>query len=204
MRFFLIDKITRWNVGSDAEAVKNVTLSEDFFDDHFPRRPVMPGVLMIEGMAQLSGLLLEASLAKKSGHDAKAVLTVLERTEFRKPVGPGDVLTYRASVIAVNKNGGKASAETLCDGQVVRHCAQSYRRSPRQEPGEPAHPIENRSIQPTRDRHLVQLGRDVPGVTRHLCADLDQLLAQSRRAGISVRCSALVRSAHLDCLFRGS
>ena len=119
MRFFLIDKITRWNVGSDAEAVKNVTLSEDFFDDHFPRRPVMPGVLMIEGMAQLSGLLLEASLAEKCGHDAKAVLTVLERTKFRKPVGPGDVLTYRARVVAVNRNGGKASAEALCDGQVV-------------------------------------------------------------------------------------
>ncbi len=45
MRFFLIDRITRWEVGSVAEAVKNVALSEDFFDDHFPRRPVMPGVL---------------------------------------------------------------------------------------------------------------------------------------------------------------
>ncbi|MHC4715804.1 MAG: hotdog family protein, partial [Planctomycetota bacterium] len=79
MRFFLIDRITRWDVGSAAEAVKNVALSEDFFDDHFPRRPVMPGVLIIEGMAQLSGLLLEASLAEKYGKDAKAVLSVLER-----------------------------------------------------------------------------------------------------------------------------
>ena len=119
MRFFLIDKITRWQVGSDAEAVKNVTLSEDFFDDHFPRRPVMPGVLMIEGMAQLAGLLLEASLAAKFDEDAKAVLTVLERTKFRKPVLPGDVLTYRARVVSVNRAGGKASAEALCDGRVV-------------------------------------------------------------------------------------
>ena len=62
MRFFLIDRITQWLVGTSAEAVKNVALSEDFFDDHFPRHPVMPGVLILEGMAQLSGLLLEASL----------------------------------------------------------------------------------------------------------------------------------------------
>ena len=70
MRFFLIDKISRWEVGALAEGTKNVALSEDFFDDHFPRRPVMPGVLVIEGMAQLSGLLLEASLQAKYAKNA--------------------------------------------------------------------------------------------------------------------------------------
>jgi 3-hydroxyacyl-[acyl-carrier-protein] dehydratase len=70
MRFFLIDRITKWQVGITAEAIKNVALSEDFFDDHFPRRPVMPGVLIIEGMAQLSGLLLEATLKEKYDRDA--------------------------------------------------------------------------------------------------------------------------------------
>ena len=59
MRFFLIDKIKDWQVGKSAVAIKNIALSEDFFDDHFPRRPVMPGVLILEGLAQLSGLLLE-------------------------------------------------------------------------------------------------------------------------------------------------
>ena len=72
MRFFLIDRITSWEIGVTAEATKNVALSEDFFDDHFPRRPVMPGVLILEVMAQLSGLLLEASLADKYGTDAKS------------------------------------------------------------------------------------------------------------------------------------
>ena len=119
MRFFMIDRITCWEVGRTAEAIKNVALSEDFFDDHFPRRPVMPGVLMIEGMAQLAGLLLEASLTAAHNCDAKALLTVLERTKFREMVRPGDTLTYRASVISVNRNGGKASAEALCNGRVV-------------------------------------------------------------------------------------
>jgi 3-hydroxyacyl-[acyl-carrier-protein] dehydratase len=119
MRFFLIDKITNWQVGRSAEAVKNVALSEDFFDDHFPRRPVMPGVLMIEGMAQVSGLLLEASLQEKYGASAKAVLTVIERTKFRDLVRPGDSLVYRTEIVALNENGGKASAEALRDGKPV-------------------------------------------------------------------------------------
>ena len=119
MRFFLIDKITRWDVGVGAEAIKKVALSEVFFDDHFPRRPVMPGVLIIEGMAQISGLLLEASLKDKYNLDGKAVLTVLERTKFRDMVRPGDTLTYETKVVSVNKSGGKVSAKAMRDGKVV-------------------------------------------------------------------------------------
>jgi 3-hydroxyacyl-[acyl-carrier-protein] dehydratase len=119
MRFFLIDRITKWDVGQAAEAIKNVSLSEDFFDDHFPRRPVMPGVLMIEGMAQISGLLLEATLSQKYGKDAKAVLTLLERTKFRGLVRPGDTLTYQTEVTALNENGGKVSVQAISDSKQV-------------------------------------------------------------------------------------
>ncbi|MBE0535042.1 MAG: beta-hydroxyacyl-ACP dehydratase [Phycisphaerae bacterium] len=119
MRFFLIDKITEWQVGERAGAVKNVALSEDFFDDHFPRRPIMPGVLIVEGMAQLSGLLLEAGLKQKYGQSAKAILTVLERTKFREMVRPGDTLTYRVEVAALSRSGGKTSAQAICGGRTV-------------------------------------------------------------------------------------
>ncbi len=119
MRFFLIDRIIRWEVGKTAEAVKNVALSEDFFDDHFPRRPVMPGVLLIEGMAQLAGLLVEASLKERESREAKAVLTVLERTKFRAMVRPGDTLCYRAELVSVHGDGGKATVEASVDGRVV-------------------------------------------------------------------------------------
>jgi 3-hydroxymyristoyl/3-hydroxydecanoyl-(acyl carrier protein) dehydratase len=119
MRFFLIDRITSWEVPQAAEAIKNVALSEDFFDDHFPRRPIMPGVLMLEGIAQLSGLLLEASLREKFQRSAKAILTVLERTKFRQFVRPGDTLVYRAEVMSVNQDGGKISGQALLAGQVV-------------------------------------------------------------------------------------
>jgi 3-hydroxyacyl-[acyl-carrier-protein] dehydratase len=119
MRFFLIDRITQWNPEVCAEGIKCVALSEDFFDDHFPRRPVMPGVLILEGMAQLSGLLLEASLNQKYSKNAKAVLTVLERTKFRSLVKPGDSLVYRSEIVSVNELGGKAKVTAQCNGTVV-------------------------------------------------------------------------------------
>lgn len=119
MRFFLIDRIKEWNVGNTAKALKNVALSEDFFDDHFPRRPIMPGVLIIEGMAQLSGLLLEASLKEKYKEDAKAILTVLERTKFRYIVKPGDTLIYTTEIMSMNKNGGKVSASACLNDKAV-------------------------------------------------------------------------------------
>ena len=118
MRFFLLDRITLWDAGTAAEGLKSVALSEDFFDDHFPRRPVMPGVLILEGMAQLSGLLLEDSLQKKYAKSAKAVLTVLERTKFRALVKPGETLRYRAEIKSVNEAGGKAKA-TAFRGETV-------------------------------------------------------------------------------------
>jgi 3-hydroxyacyl-[acyl-carrier-protein] dehydratase len=119
MRFFLIDKITRWELGAMAEATKCVALSEDIFDDHFPRRPVMPGVLILEGMAQLSGLLLEATLKQKYSRSGKAILTVLERTKFRALVKPGDTLRYRVEVRSVNEAGGKAIARALRGDSLV-------------------------------------------------------------------------------------
>jgi len=119
MRFFLIDRISQWEVGVRAEAQKNVALSEDYFDDHFPRRPIMPGVLILEGMAQLAGLLLEASLKERFAREAKAVLTILEKTTFREMIKPGDSLTYQAEVSALNETGGKAAVRALLASRLV-------------------------------------------------------------------------------------
>jgi 3-hydroxyacyl-[acyl-carrier-protein] dehydratase len=79
----------------------------------------MPGVLILEGMAQLSGLLLEATLQQKYSKNAKAVLTVLEKTKFRALVKPGDTLLYRAEVASVNEAGGKVKATAFRGESVV-------------------------------------------------------------------------------------
>ena len=73
----------------------------------------MPGVLILEGMAQLSGLLLEVSLKVLFDKNAKAVLTVLERSKFRQMVRPGEVLTYRTRMTNPNELGGKVSVERI-------------------------------------------------------------------------------------------
>ena len=119
MRFFLIDKITVFEVGQRATALKNISLSEDFFDDHFPRRPVMPGVLIIEGMAQLSGLLLEASLKKAFQKNSKAILTILDKVKFRDMVKPGETLTYQTEILSLNEISGKAKVQAFRDGRLI-------------------------------------------------------------------------------------
>jgi len=106
MRFILIDRITRWELGKGAEATKNVTLSEDFFEDHFPLKPIMPGVLMLEGLAEVSGLLLEETVRQDSGRNVKALLSLVERAKFRDFVKPGDQLVYQGEIESLNEQGG--------------------------------------------------------------------------------------------------
>ncbi|MBI3038797.1 beta-hydroxyacyl-ACP dehydratase [bacterium] len=115
----MIDRITLWEPGVEAHALKNVSLSEDFFDDHFPRRPIMPGVLILEGMAQLGGLLLEVSLKTKYGGNAKALMTVVERVKFRRAVRPGETLNYKVKVLSLNEAGGKISADAFVSDQLT-------------------------------------------------------------------------------------
>ena len=83
-----------------------MALSEDFFDDHFPLMPIMPGVLMLEGLAEIAGLLLEETVRQQQGRNVKALLSLVERAKFRDFVKPGDQLHYRASLESVNEAGG--------------------------------------------------------------------------------------------------
>jgi len=126
MRFFLIDRITDWQPPTHAEAIKNIALSEDFFADHFPRRPVMPGMLIIEGMAQLAGILLEESLKRTQGPSVKAVVSIIERVKFRDMVKPGDQLVYRAEVQSVNEMGGKARCRAVRGTRTITETALTF------------------------------------------------------------------------------
>lgn len=122
MRFFLIDRITDWKPGERARAVKNIALSEDFFDDHFPLKPIMPGALIVEGMAQLSGLLLEETVRKDSGRNIKALMSIIREAKFRRPAYPGDQLEYAASVGSYNEMGGTAHIRATVGGELLAEC----------------------------------------------------------------------------------
>ena len=116
MRFFLIDKITDWHVGTNATAIKNVALSEDFFDDHFPRRPVMPGVLIIEALAQVGGLLAFGSGVSPG---QSVYFMSIEKAKFRKPVVPGDQLRLEVNVLKLRGSVWKFSGNALVNDKVA-------------------------------------------------------------------------------------
>lgn len=119
MRFFMLDKIIEWELGERAKAIKNVSLSEDFFDDHFPRHPIMPGVLVIEALAQLSGLLLEATVERDHQKKVKALLTLLEKVKFRNISKPGDTLILNSEIVSLHEDSGKVKTIAKVEEKVI-------------------------------------------------------------------------------------
>ena len=119
MRFYMLDRITEWNVGQSAKGIKNVSMSEDFFTDHLPRYPIMPGVLVIEAMAQLSGVLLQATVKRDYDRNVKAILTMLEKVKFRNAARPGDSLLLDSKIISVNDDSGRIISTATVDEKLI-------------------------------------------------------------------------------------
>jgi beta-hydroxyacyl-ACP dehydratase FabZ len=98
-------------------AIKNVTINEQVFLGHFPGRPVMPGVLLIEGLAQAGGLLLLHDMPDREG---KLIYFMgIEEAKFRRPVVPGDQIRYELEVLRLRSVHCKLAGKVLVDGQVV-------------------------------------------------------------------------------------
>ena len=114
--FLLVDKIIELESDKGAVGIKNVTMNEEFFTGHFPGRPVMPGVLIVEAMAQVAGVLM---LNKKENVGKMAYFMSLDKAKFRKTVVPGDQLRLEAKVIKLKSKIGHVHTRALVDGQVV-------------------------------------------------------------------------------------
>lgn len=113
--FLLVDRIIELNPKVKAVGLKNVTANEQFFQGHFPGYPIMPGVLIVEAMAQVAGIL-----AFHSGAQGNSVYFMsIEKAKFRKPVVPGDQLRFEVDVIQNRSNVWKFSGQALVDEQVV-------------------------------------------------------------------------------------
>lgn len=119
VRYVLLDRITTLQPPELAKGVKCVSLSDDIFVDHFPGHPVMPGALIVEAMAQLAGVLVEATMRERGRHDLHALLTMIDRAKFRQVVRPGDRLELEAKGLTVTEDGGQAQAWARLDGQVA-------------------------------------------------------------------------------------
>ncbi|MCD6352312.1 MAG: 3-hydroxyacyl-ACP dehydratase FabZ, partial [Armatimonadetes bacterium] len=94
--FLLVDRVLELEPGKRAVGVKNLTFNEPFFQGHWPGNPTMPGVLMIEAMAQVGGIMLLASLEEKDRKQVTAFMAGLDRVRFRRPVISGDQLVMEA------------------------------------------------------------------------------------------------------------
>lgn len=115
--FLLVDRILEISPGKSIVALKNVTSNEPFFQGHFPQYKVMPGVLIIEAMAQAGGVLLSHSIEKP---ETKLVfLSKINNAKFRKTVIPGDQLEMHVTLLKVKKGFSQIEAKSYVDGQVV-------------------------------------------------------------------------------------
>ena len=114
--FLLVDRILELREDTYARGIKNVTVNEEFFQGHFPGRPVMPGVLIIEAMAQVAGVLI---LSKRTNLGKRAYFMSIDRVKFRRMVLPGDQLVMEINVLKLKSRTGQVYARAMVDDKVA-------------------------------------------------------------------------------------
>lgn len=117
--FLLVDKVLSFIPNQEIRTIKNVTFNEPYFQGHFPGYPLMPGVLIVEALAQTAGLLLLKSKPAEEMRGKLFVFTGLERVKFRRQVVPGDQLVMRACNVRSKMNMWKMDCAAEVDGQLV-------------------------------------------------------------------------------------
>ena len=115
--FLLVDRVLECVSGKSIRALKNVTVNEPFFQGHFPGHPVMPGVLIIESMAQTGGMLLMDELEATEGR--VVYFMALDNVKFRRPVVPGDQLRLEVEMLQFRGKTARLKGVAVVDGQVV-------------------------------------------------------------------------------------
>lgn len=117
--FLLVDRVIKVDPGVSIEAVKNVSINEPFFNGHFPREPIMPGVLIVEALAQAAGVLGFVTENRRPDDGYMYLLVGVDKARFKRQVVPGDQLILKASYITVKRNILKFSGEARVEGQLV-------------------------------------------------------------------------------------
>ncbi|KOR29860.1 3-hydroxyacyl-ACP dehydratase [Achromatium sp. WMS1] len=117
--FLLIDRVLEFEPNKRLLAYKNVTYNEPFFTGHFPVRPVMPGVLIVEAMAQATGLLAMESRPDLIGSNALYYFVGIDNARFKRPVEPGDQLNLEAILLTIKRGIWRFGCEAKVDGKIV-------------------------------------------------------------------------------------
>ncbi len=117
--FLLIDRVLDYKLGESLHAIKNITVNEPCFTGHFPHRPVMPGVLILEALAQATGILAFKTMGELSDGDSLYYFVGIDNARFKRPVEPGDQVHLHVVVQRRKKDMWKFKAEAIVDDQVV-------------------------------------------------------------------------------------
>jgi 3-hydroxyacyl-[acyl-carrier-protein] dehydratase len=115
--FLLIDRVVEYERAKRLVAIKNVTFNEPFFQGHFPGYPIMPGVLVIEAMAQAGAIIMMAEIPDRE--KKLAVFTGIEKAKFRRPVTPGDQLRIEVDVLVFRSRMGRMEAKAFVEGNLA-------------------------------------------------------------------------------------
>ena len=126
MRFLLIDRIDEIRPGEFARGVKNVTMSEDFMQDHFPGFPVFPGTLIIEAMAQLGGYLAESACNEGAEEPRRAMLAQIDRAKFYEPCRPADQIELHCTLESALKGAAQIKGEAFVREKRVACAGLTY------------------------------------------------------------------------------
>jgi 3-hydroxyacyl-[acyl-carrier-protein] dehydratase len=111
MRYYLIDKIIHYINEKEVHGIKAVTLTDPILHDHFPDYPIFPGALILEGVAQTAGFLLETSFNKTDDYIRRAVFVQADKYKISMPTGPGELLRYEIKLISTLDDAGRVSFE---------------------------------------------------------------------------------------------
>lgn len=117
--FLLVDKVLEYEIGKTLTAVKNVTINEPFFQGHFPDYPVMPGVLIMEALAQATGLLGFKTMDENQNEDTLYLFVGIDKARFKRQVVPGDVLTLKVELLKRSRSIWKFDCKALVDGELA-------------------------------------------------------------------------------------
>ncbi len=117
--FLLVDRIVEMDPPQRIVGLKNITMNEEFFQGHFPGAPVMPGVLILEALAQVAGVLLYREMPDEDKCKKLIYFTGIENAKFRRPVVPGDQLRLEIELVYRRNHFGKVSGRALVDGKLA-------------------------------------------------------------------------------------
>ena len=117
--FLLIDKVVDYKVGDYLHGIKNITINEPCFTGHFPNRPVMPGVLLLEALAQATGILGFKTMEKKPDNKSLYYFVGIDKARFKRPVEPGDVVHLHVRQLQRKRDIWKFDAQAIVDGTLV-------------------------------------------------------------------------------------